>query len=158
MLVDNFALRTARTIVASYAREDEVLEQHQQATDCHDCDAFLRLGIDAFNWIIRADQLTRQALYDGTADFDFTAIDDAIGELCQLWLKACVRAEQWIALQQTHHSTLDNLEEFRACCQEMQAIAKARAAQESEELPDNLRPLRDKAIEEHRNGQTAEFI
>lgn len=176
MSLDHLALRTARTFVDSYAHEDEALGQqavplvrtastsgpggNEQAlaADRRDCEAFLQLGIDAFKWVIRADQVTRQAIYDGTADFDQDAVEAALRDLCKLWLKACGRAEQWAANQQSRKLPVANLEEFRSCCDEMRAIVKAQEQGDEEELPDGLTSVLEKAIEEHRGGQTTEFV
>ncbi|HEY5315832.1 MAG TPA: hypothetical protein VIK18_25105 [Pirellulales bacterium] len=158
MKMDNLALRTATTFVNSYTREDELIEKHAQAMKCRDCEAFLQLGIDAFNWIIRADQITRQAIYEGTAEFDHPSIENAVRQLCHAWLRPCGRAEAWVAVQHSRNFRVDNLEAFRACCKEMQAIVKAQELGDGEELPPVLIDLCSKAIAEHVNGQTAEFI
>ena len=62
-------LRTARRHVANFADECDVLKDHQQAMECRDCDAVLQLGIDAFAWLVRADERLRSAIYSG-AEYD----------------------------------------------------------------------------------------
>ena len=157
MKSDNLALRTATTFVNLYAHEDEVMTDYGQAMDCRDCEAFLQLGIDAFNWVIRADQIARQAMFEGTADFDHDAAEDGICALCRLWLKSCDRAEKWIALQLSRNLNVDNLDRFRECYAQMHAIVKVQDAAD-EEMPEVIAELRDRAIKEHRNGETAEFV
>ena len=158
MTLDSLALRTAQTFVNSYAHEDDVVQQHSEAMDCRDCEAFLQLGIDAFNWVIRADQVTRQVMFSGDSDFVPDDVEAAIRALCKLWLKPCDRANQWVAVQHSRGFKVDNLDAFRNCCVEMRAIVKAQETEGNEDLPAKMAILRDQAIEEHRNGQTAEFI
>lgn len=158
MKTDTLALRTAATMLQSYAHEDARMEEHAEGLECRDCEAFLRLGIDAFDWIIRADQIARQAIYDGAADFDHDAVDRALRELCRAWLKSSGRTEAWANAQQSKGRRLGNLERFQACSNEMQAIVKAQESGDAETMPAAIIALRDKAIEEHARGETAEFI
>jgi hypothetical protein len=147
------ALREARRHVCTFTDEAEIMRNHREAMECHDCEAFLQLGIDAFNWLVRADQTIRKAVFSG-GEYDAEA-DEAIQELFKAWLKPCAFANQWIAVQEQRHYHLANLEEFRKCEQEVRSIVKA---MEKDELTDAMRELRDSAVMEHRNGETAEFI
>jgi hypothetical protein len=146
-------LRTARRHVASFADECEIVSDHRQAMECLDCEALLQLGIDAFDWLVRADQDFRKAVFEG---IDYEAdVDEAIRELFKAWLKTCEQANPWIAVQQQRGYALANLEHFRKCEREVRAIVKAMGA---DEMSDGMRGLRDQALAEHRNGETAEFI
>jgi hypothetical protein len=152
----DIALRTATTFVHSYASEDAVIEAPRQSDDRRDCEDFLQLGIDAFDWLIRADQTFREAIFDGYKDFD-PAVENALRSLCQLWLKPCERARKRIEIQLSRGYKVDNLDRFNECCEEMQAIVRAQEST-TEKLPAAMERLRDLALEEHRNGQTSEFV
>lgn len=122
--------------------------------DLLDCQAFLQTGIDAFHWIHRADQSFRTAIYQEGAD-DASQALGTIDALLTDWLQACGFANRWIDKQGKRGHEPENLAQFRECEAEVRAIVQAR---QEDELPDGLRDLRDKAIEDHRNGQTSEFL
>jgi hypothetical protein len=158
MGTESLVYRTARKHVENYAREsNDLMKAHQEAMDCRECEAFLQLGIDAFRWIIRADRVIRKAIYDRILEFD-AEIDDGIRSMCRSWLAPCQYAEQWIAKQQERGYQIDNLGEFRECCEEMRAIVEAQDQGDGEPLPIAMIKLRDKAIDEYRNGETPEFV
>ena len=150
--------RTAQMHVLNYKREsNDLMEAHQEAMDCRDCEALLQLGIEAFGWIIRADRVNRDAVYKGVKEYD-PGIDDEIAALCRDWLVPCDYAEKWIAKQLERGYQIGNLGEFRKCCQEMQAIVEAQAEGDGEPLPIAMIKLRDQAIDDHRNGKTSPVI
>ena len=158
MGTDTLDYRTAQKHVQNYKKESEVLMQaHQEAMNCRDCEAFLQLGIDAFRWIIRADRVIRKAVYKGVTEYD-SDLDDQIAFLCREWLAPCEFAEKWVAKQLEREYQLENLVEFRKCCEEMQAIVEAQGQSDGEPLPTAMIELRDKAIDEYLNGQTSEFV
>lgn len=147
------ALRAARRHVSSFADECEILRNHREAIECRDCEAVLQLGIDAFAWLIRADECIRGAVFSGM-EYDPQA-DEVIRELFRGWLRPCEPANQWIdaLLGKGYHP--DNLEEFRRCEREVRSIVKAIDA---DGMTDAMRDLRDRALAEHRDGKTAEFV
>jgi hypothetical protein len=158
MGTDTLDFRTAQKHVANYKQESKLLMQAQQeAMDCRDCEAFLQLGIDAFRWIIRADRVVRSAFYNGVAEYDH-GLDGQIAVLCREWLTPCEYAEMWIAKQLERRYQISNLAEFHKCCEEMRAIVEAQGHSDGEPLPPSMIELRDKAIDEHLNGQTSEFV
>lgn len=147
------ALRTARRHVANFADECEIMRGHREAMECRDCDTVMQLGIDAFAWLIRADECLRAAVYEGMG-YDADA-DEAIRELFRGWLRPCEPVNKWIEIQAQRGYHLDNLEEFRKCEREVRSIVKA---WDADAMTDAMRDLRDKALSEHRNGETAEFV
>jgi hypothetical protein len=147
------ALRTARRHVNQFTDECEIMTASRDADECRDCEAVLQLGIDAFNWLIRADEFIRSALYEGM-DYDPEA-DEAIRELFKAWLRPCVPANKWIDTQQKRGYHVENLEKFRKCEREARSIVKS---MEADGMTDAMRKLRDDALTEHRNGETAEFV
>jgi hypothetical protein len=156
---ENLTFKYASEHVARYRDEDDrIMSEHREALECMDCEAYLQLGIDAFNWIMKADAVWRDGVYNGRYEFD-PAMESALQAMCRSWLKPCGNAEKWIAIQEKRGYTLSNLETFRRCCEEMKAIvASFDAPAAGQVVTDPLILLRDEALKEHRDGQTAEFI
>lgn len=156
--MDSLVFRTAQKHVRNYSHEaDAVMAEHRQAMDCRDCETFLQIAIDAFDWVARADADVRLAVYEGEQEYD-PSFDEALLSLYRRWLDPCERAQSWIAVQQKRGFVLDNIGRFRVCCEEVRAIVKAATNPTSSEVSDALIELRDEAIDAFRNGQTAEFF
>ncbi len=153
-MADMLAYRTARRHVRSFEKESKLTDNHRAAMDCFDCEAFLQLGIDAFHWLVLADETFRRAIFQGAAQYN-AKTDQAIKRLFVAWLRPCQRAMQWIDLQERRGYRVANLDEFRKCQEEVLAIAQSL---ESDVLTDAMRKLRDEALREHRHGKTAEFV
>jgi hypothetical protein len=157
---ESLALKTARSHVDSFQGESRrVMSAHREAMDCRDCEAFLQLGIDAFDWIMRVDQGYRTAVFEGHTEYS-SDVDQAIRTLCEAWLPSAIPAEKWVELQLARGYTLANLDRFRQCHREMAAIVRAFAEQDSGAtlFPTAIAALSDEAAQEHLDGQTAEFI
>ena len=132
------------------------MARHAEAMDCMYCEAFLQMGIDAFEWLIRADRVIRLNVYRGEAEYD-QAAEAALAQLCKVWQEPVVFAERWIATQQKRGYEINNLIEFRDCVEEMAAIVSANEADDSD-LPAPIAHIRDLAAQENLDGQTAEFF
>jgi hypothetical protein len=146
------ALRAARRHVNTFTDESEILQDRPDDVASQDCEAFLQLGIEAFFWLVRADETIRAAVYGGMPH-DPRA-DEAIRELFLAWLRPGNRANQWIQ-SLSDASAPANLAEFRRCEREVLAIVKS---WQGDELTDAMRELRDRALAEHERGETAEFV
>ncbi|HEV2968597.1 MAG TPA: hypothetical protein VGY55_01330 [Pirellulales bacterium] len=158
MGTESLAYRTVQRQVENYNREsNDLMQAHQEAMDCRDCEAFLQLGIDAIQRIVRADRVIRKAIYDGVMEYD-AKIDDGIRRSCQAWLSPCQFAEKWIIEQQARGHQIANVDDFRECSEEMRAIVEAQNQREGEPLPAAIMELRDKAIDEQVNSETSEFV
>jgi hypothetical protein len=158
MAIDNLTFRTAEKHVKNYGQEShDLMAAHREAMECRDCEAFLQLGIDAFDWIVRADLVIRQGFSNGHIEYS-PEIDIAFKTLCKAWLEPCGYAEQWVSVQRARNYHIENLQKFRECCEQMQAISEAYEMNGVEEMPDAIAEARDRAIAEHVNGQTAEFV
>ena len=158
MNAESLAFRTAKKHAVSYSEESAALmASHAEAMDCRNCEAFLQMGIDTFEWLMRADRVYRMAMYRGEVGHD-AELEDALAHLCEGWLKPCEFAEQWIEKQLTNGYQIDNLKDFRRCVEEMSAIVESNRQHGDQELPERVAELRDAAIQEHRNGETAEFV
>jgi hypothetical protein len=114
---NNVALDLARHRVQAYADESVgLMAQHTEAMDCRDCEDFLKLGVDAFQWLTRADDMLSAAAHDGLLDFT-PELRAALGELYESWLRPCDAAERWIATLEQAGFTPEHLAEFRAACE-----------------------------------------
>jgi len=154
-MAESLALRLARQKVDSYTGEaDEVLRRHYEAMDCVDCEAYLQLGIDAFRWLLWADEAIRRAVLAGQAEYD-RGVDDALRSLLVAWLQPCDFAEKWIQAQHDRGFEVDNAGEFRRCCEEVRAIVNSF---EDASLPDAMAKLRDQVLADYRDGKTTEFL
>ncbi len=150
---ESFPLRIARQRVECFERESgELMKQHYEAMDCRDCETFLQLGIEAYDWLIRADIAIRKSIASGQADYD-PEIERGLETLFREWLNPCDKVEQWIAVQHGRDYTVDNLDEFRKCREEVVAIVESLS--EGDDLPVKIADLQDLAIGEFRDGNTA---
>jgi hypothetical protein len=148
----NLAYRTARSHVYAFANEgDERLALRHEASEGSDCAAFLQLGIDAFHWLGRADTAIRTSVLRGEMEHD-AAIDDSLRFLYGMWLRPVPFAERWAAEELARSGELENLDEFRQCCEEVRSLLG-----ENEALSDELAALRDRAVESFRRGDTIEW-
>jgi hypothetical protein len=147
------ALREARRHVYSFADESEIMRNHREAMECMDCEAVLQLGIDAYHWMILADETLRRCTYRG--DRCEAEMFQLLERLFREWLKPCSIANEWIAIHKSRGYDLANLEEFRKCEREVVAIV---GSFDGDAMTDPLREVRDSAVMEHRNGETAEFV
>lgn len=124
------------------------MARYKLAMDCRDCEDFLRLGVDAFWWLSRADELVRDAVFSGRQPYD-ADIDEAIALLYKTWLKPCALADQWIKVQRDRNFVVDGLDEFRRCVAEVTAIVR-----NSKEVSGELAKMRDSAIASYEGGET----
>lgn len=112
--------RTANTRIEEYrAVGDKAMADHVEAMESYDCEAFLALGIEAFNWLVRA---TREWRDRELRESPAIPADDPIRDLRKMWLAPCENAERWIAVQQKRNYELRNLREFRECCDKMKQL------------------------------------
>lgn len=147
-------LDEARKTISAFAEHSEVLREHHAAMDCRDCEDFLDRGIHAFHALIRADQFLRLAVAEGSLKYN-PAIEHALEDLFRAWLGPCDRAQRWVDSLQQQGFEVSNVEAFKQCEAEVRAIVDHL---NDDQLTQPIRELRDAAIKEHRNGDTAEFI
>ena len=99
----------------------------------------------------------RAAAVEGKLEYT-EELEQSLEALAKAWLKPCDLAERLITARQERNFEPDNLTEFRYCCKEMRAIVEFNESWQNESLPPGLAKLRDEALAEHRNGETAEFF
>lgn len=127
------------------------MAKHKQAMECLDCESFLQLGIDAFNWLNRADEQIRYSILKGKMEHD-PQVDEAIQVLFEAWMVPCKIAHEMVKLQRERNFKLDNLDEFLRVEANVKAILK-----DNRKLTAPIAALRDQAIEQHSKGQTSEW-
>ncbi len=152
---DLLAFRFAREHVDAFESEsDDLMKHHRAAMECRDCEAILQLGIDAFQWLVRADETIRAAIFSEAAEQD-DEIDVATNQLFRGWLVSSERIRVLITMTLERGYVPDNLEEFRRCQAEVAAIVRSL---DSAELTRPMCDLRDAALREHADGETSEFL
>ncbi len=162
MAADVFQVRTAKSRVHEYEQYqheiDDLLVRCAEANECRDLEDFLKLGIDAYDWIERADLWLRGAVASGSLTRDEEeAVCAAIDTLCRGWLRPCKFAREWIARIQAMGFEIDNLNRFQECCRQMESIVDSLST-DAHVMSDALIDVETAALKEHRDGETAEFF
>lgn len=154
----SYAMKYAKSHIAMYEDHGDIafdIQQHKQALDCWNCQAFIQLGIESYEWLIKADMMFRKCFYSGKIEYDAN-IEGMLEELFRRWLVPCKFANEWIDEQYKRGFVLENLKEFRKCEEEMIAIVGA--FDEADDLPEAMHKLQEEALKEHANGKTSEFV
>ena len=89
-----------------------VILDHVEAMDCRDCEDYLRLGLQAFNWLRTACEHIKEDVCSGQAMYS-EELEQSITELYAGWLEPSAEAEEWIAEQEKRGYTVDVAAEFR---------------------------------------------
>jgi hypothetical protein len=149
-------MRIARRQADDY--DELLMQQSREACDCHDCQSSMKLGIQVFDWIIDADKSYRKQLYEGKGTYS-PVLEGALAGLLRRWYR---QSDGMIAWAEHHVSlgfTVAHLAEFKRRCEEARAILKSLDESDNNRImSEPLIVLRDNALEDHRNGQTAEFV
>ena len=140
------ALRAAKREVYLYRREfrrfrksqrsqsrdrvEQLLKDHEKAMECRDCEDFLCLGIEAFQWLQKAHQSIQDDVYHGRSVYD-EHVEHAITKLYQGWLKPYHTAERWMTSLQGQGFELDKAVDFVRCCHQASAILEERTMAEA---------------------------
>jgi hypothetical protein len=152
MFTDHLSYQTATHGVQAFVRTANQLGKHQQqAAELQECESYLQLGIDAFHWLMRADEHYRRAVFSQQIVYD-PAFDQAFDALCAEWLKPVLAAEGWLASLAKRALSPPNAIEFRGCVEEMRAMLT-----ESKELGGEMAVLRDEAIRAFRADEGDEW-
>ena len=109
------SLLIAEQRVRAYSERDALMEQHAQAVNCRDCEDLLQCGIEAHQWLRKADETLREA---ARAGFDVgEEAREALDLLYRTWLRPCEHAERRIREQQELGFTVAHLDRFRDACE-----------------------------------------
>lgn len=114
-------LRTAEKHVKNYEQESAVVQDHDEAMECLDCEAFLDLGIDAFSWLQRATKAVRKAALHTDHEM-IEAAENSRRASRKAWLGPCDMAETAAARRIARGFALPNLQKFRDCCDAMRQL------------------------------------
>ena len=68
----------------SYQTGDRFLRDHAEAMECRDCEDYLRLGVQAFNWLRTACRHIEDDILAGQAEYD-EQLEQSITELYVNW-------------------------------------------------------------------------
>lgn len=147
-------LKIARRRVNGYQRESEWMKSHREAMECLDCEAFLQLGIEAYQWLLRADQAIRRSVFEDAIEWP-ADLNGTLELLFRRWLDPCEFARQRISVQESRGYEVANKDEFLDCCEQVEAIV---SSFDDRQLPNGMAVLQDEALAEYRNGETAEFV
>lgn len=154
----SLAYRQARDHVRSFSDESEqVMKAHKQAMECLDCEAFLQMGIDAFNWLIFADEMVRTHIHEHPKPDETNDVANRLYELFECWMKPVVVAKKLIGKHESRGFALDNVKEFEACVASAEAILRA-AVGEKRILSTTLESILSEAVLEFERGETSEFV
>jgi hypothetical protein len=147
------------TIARRHADEyDNLITQSHEACDCQDCEACIRLGIQVVDWIIEADEGYRRALYDDPKLYD-EETEKMLEFLMRRWQQKCETVIQWAQRNVDRGFTVNHFDEFKKRCASATAIVESLDDSPGDRvMSEPLIVLRDQALDDHRNGQTADFI
>jgi hypothetical protein len=157
--VANFADSPSRSIARGQLAEyDRILADHAEAVDCGRCEAYMELGIQVLQWILRADQDYRRELYRDPGVHN-EAAERELETLVRGWLVHGKSLLAWAEGFATRGFQVHHLEEFRHSFEEATAIVASFDETDADRvLPEPVIVLRDQALVEHRNGETSEFV
>ncbi len=160
------ALSNARRQVdALYAvmrehEHDAVMREHDEARDCYACEDFLQMGIDAFGWLCRADEVWRSRFYANDGSYD-PKVQESLEKLFRGWMVPCGKALKWAESVKGNGFEISNLEKFTDCYGQAVAIVKNLDSHSDDSggmMNPQILSLEDEAIREHSDGETAEFF
>lgn len=116
----NICLEVARAMMREYtSASDALMRDHHEAMDAWKCQDHLQSGIDTYYWISQAERFLQEADHRGL--FEFTPEhQEAVFFLYKAWLEPCENAEKWIESVRSLGYAVDNLEKFRAICNDVQ--------------------------------------
>ena len=157
---ESLELKIARSQADEYGGiiQRNIVELSDEACDCRDCEAVIKFGIQHFDWLMAADERYRSDVYAGKQQYS-KKMEDALAYLVLRWHEQCGAVLEWAARHKRLGFDVAGLEEFQTRCDESAAIISSlQQAEGSKMMSDPLILLRDKALEEHRDGQTAEFF
>lgn len=153
--MSNLVFQQAQDHVESFVtKTNDAMAEHREAMDCWNCEAVIQMGIDAFEWLQRADQGMHEAVYAGAAvpDEEF----EALKSLYREWHDKTTLVKAWAQRVISNSFALDNFQKLLESDREVAAVVRSFDKQSG--LTDAMRGLRDEAVKEHDRGQTAPFF
>jgi hypothetical protein len=137
---------------------DEVVRRSKESCNCHDFAAVLKLGIQYFDWIVASDERYRCALFDGKISYD-AEFESNLSQMMRDFHQHCPPILEVAGYFSKQNYDLPDLAQFERRCREAAAIVESLDETDSDRIMSpQLLILQDRAISEHQNEQTAEFI
>lgn len=154
--MSDLTFRFAKTHVDMYDSARDVIKNHCEAMDCHNCVDFIKLGIETHGWLLRADAACRDLESLGPVD-ESELHFDTLETLMRRWLSICEEAGSWIDLQLQRGFEIEDFDEFKVC-EERVRLSLEELDADNEVLSPAMQKHQDDAIQEHANGETAKFV
>jgi hypothetical protein len=153
---ESLGLRITRNQAAEY--EEIVIQQSREACRCRDCESTIKLGVQVFDWIVDLDEDYRRDLFAGKGEYD-KSLESDLEVLLRGWHRRCAEVIAWAEENIRLGFEVSNLDQFRDRCEQAKAmVASLDKAKNGNIMSEPLITLRDQALEDYRNGQTAEFF
>jgi hypothetical protein len=120
-MTSNLILEVAQRRVEQYAGESESARGDVGLAGRQGCEDHLKRAIEAQRWLLRAEQMLREA--DALGILVLTAeVRQALDGLYSSWLAASADAEKWLAALAQRGCVPGNLAAFRAACEEIEDL------------------------------------
>lgn len=96
-MAEDLVLKVARRRVERFAiRPAAPRDIEQDANECAACERWLDMGVDALEWLEKAEQFLLEAGRSGVAIIESDTAQ-AVRDLYLVWLESCDQAEKWCA-------------------------------------------------------------
>ncbi len=116
-------------------------------------EALLQRGILCFDMVTKLDEDWRAAVLKEPTEYT-KEMSDRLRNLYRIWSRPCPSVLERLTQFERAGFTVKCAEEFRSRCREAEGILTSDAEFFAD---DELVDLRDRAIDQHRQGQTVEF-
>ncbi len=101
----------ARSTTQDFSFNDSVLQAHQIAMDCRDCEEVLDRGLRAYKWLMTCDETRQAADACGLIDYRGELYEEVTG-LFRQWMDSARHTQEWIRrLEQVRYAPA-NLPKF----------------------------------------------
>jgi hypothetical protein len=111
----DYSLQLAHKCVDDYSGKSDAMTKQLEAVELQQLDDFLRSGIEAHNWLRRAQEVLQEAARAGLSVSNDAK--EALDFLYRQWLGPCPHAERRIEQQEKAGHPVAAAEEFRQACQ-----------------------------------------
>lgn len=114
MLFKNLDLELAECQLQQFEHDDPVLRDHREAEDYWRCEEFLKVGIEAYKFLSRAEEAFIVADVAGIAEYS-AELQSFVKALYGRWLATCPSAVEWINRLSAQGHDVENRKAFLAC-------------------------------------------
>ena len=127
--MSKLAFANAKREVAYFSKEvDNLIAEHNNAMEACDCDLWLEIGINAFEWITRAEGTLRKAIYNGheIETLNEETLSEALDVLYSSWMEPCAKTQKWMQVHEERGYKLENSSKFLECYESALEIIEQR--------------------------------